>query len=81
MFKKFRLWLAWHLLPEQDKFRQHYYLMFWQEACLWSSKNWRKVHKRALVRANTDFGYADETAKAIDISIQQDKWNKDVVGR
>lgn len=46
---------------------------------MWSPKQWRKVHKRALVRANTDFGKAEDLAKAIDISAQEE-WNKRVVG-
>jgi len=70
MLQRFRFWLAWLLMPTEDKFRSHYYLMFWQEACFWHQKQWRKVHKRALIRANADFGRAEEMAQTVDASIQ-----------
>jgi hypothetical protein len=65
MLNKFRFWLAWLLLPTEDKFRYHYYLMFWQEACFWSPKRWRKVHNRALIRTDVDFGKAIDMTKIL----------------
>lgn len=57
-------------MPTEDKFRSHYYLMFWQESCFWSPKQWRKVHRRALERARSDFEYKHGTK--VEASIEKD---------